>query len=152
MRMVEFSFFITNFCYILPKANGIDKPDICRQKFLTSFNSITISTCCNARLNIMMKRQKYRMANILNCHTPFLQIWKQRAEPEAFVVEAVNFRVLNDCSNQENLKKSKEGILLNVHRRNILVIQQIKLFRLENFFQKLCLSCPGLHYCCYYLY
>ena len=49
-------------CYIFSNANGIEKSDICWQKFLTSFNSIIISTCFNVWLDIMMKRWKYRMA------------------------------------------------------------------------------------------
>ena len=32
---------------IFSNANGIEKLDICWQKFLTLFNSITRSTCCN---------------------------------------------------------------------------------------------------------
>ena len=58
------------------------------------------------------------MGNILNCRATFLQIWKQQ-KAEA---ETLNFRVLMDCSNQENLKKLKEEILLSVYKRNILVI------------------------------
>ena len=57
--------------YISSNANGIEKSDICWQKFPTSFNSITRRTCCNVKLNIMMKRWKYRMANVLNCREIF---------------------------------------------------------------------------------
>ena len=45
------------------------------------------------------------MANTLNCREFFLQIWKQQ-KPE---VEGLNFRVLMDCLNQENLKNVKEA-------------------------------------------
>ena len=56
MKMVQCSFFIKGFCYIISNANGIEKPGIYRQKCLSLFNSIRGSTCCNVRLNIMMKR------------------------------------------------------------------------------------------------
>ena len=36
--------------------------------------------------------------------------------------EALNFRVLMNCWNQQNLRKLKEGISLSVYERNILVI------------------------------
>ena len=36
--------------------------------------------------------------------------------------EALNFGVLIDCSNQQNLKKFKEAISLSVFKINILVI------------------------------
>ena len=42
--------------YIFSNAKGIEKSGIYWQKFLASFKSITRSTCCNVRLNIMMKR------------------------------------------------------------------------------------------------
>ena len=46
------------------------------------------------------------MANTLNCREFFLQIWKQyKAE-----AEGLNFRVLMDCLNQENLINLKEAI------------------------------------------
>ena len=64
--MVKCSFFITNVCYVFSNVNGIEKPDKYRQKNLTLFNAIARSTCCNISLNIMITRQKYRMANILN--------------------------------------------------------------------------------------
>ena len=40
MKMVEYSFFTTIFCYILANPNGIEKLDSSWQKFLTAFNSI----------------------------------------------------------------------------------------------------------------
>ena len=61
--MIEYSFSITNFCYILP-------------------NSIA----------------------------------------KSLEEEALNFRVLMDCSNQKKLKKLEEAILLNMYKKNILVI------------------------------
>ena len=54
------------------------------------------------------------MANTLNCHVIFLQIWKQQ-KTEA---EALNFRVLMDCLNQESVNKLKEVMSLNVYKRN----------------------------------
>ena len=53
--------------YIFSNANGIEKSDICWQKFLTLFNAVMRSTCCSVRLNTMMKQKKYGMANILSC-------------------------------------------------------------------------------------
>ena len=53
--------------------------------------------------------------------------------------EILNFKVLMDYSNQQNLKKLKEAILLSVHKINILVIK-IKLFHLQEIFQKLWIS------------
>ena len=67
------------------------------------------------------------MANILDFRAFFLQIWKQQ-KAEA---EDLNFRVLMDCLNQKDLKKLKEAMQLSVHKTNVLVIQQIKLFHLE---------------------
>ena len=63
MKIVECSFFITNFCYIFSNVNGIEKMDICSKKILTSFNSRTRNTYCNVRLKIMIMQF-------------FLQIWK----------------------------------------------------------------------------
>ena len=63
------------------------------------------------------------MANIINFpaifHT-FGSSRKQKQQPLG--AETLNFRVLIDCSNQQNLKKLKEAIPLSVHKRNILVI------------------------------
>ena len=58
------------------------------------------------------------MAKILNCRAILLKIWKQQKGEG----EALNFRVLIYCSNQENLKKLKEAIKLSVYKRNILII------------------------------
>ena len=54
MKMVDCSLFIMNFCYIFSNVNGIVKPDKYGQKFLTLFNTIARSTCCNVSLNIMI--------------------------------------------------------------------------------------------------
>ena len=58
MKIVECSFFITNFYYIFSnvkcKWNGETRHLL--TKMSTFVNSITRSTCCDARLNIMMKR------------------------------------------------------------------------------------------------
>ena len=92
-------------------------------KISTFLNSITRSTCCSARLNIMMKRWKYRMANILHCRAIFHRFGSSRMQKQQpLEAETLNFRVLMDCSNQQNLKKLKEAISLSVHKRNILVI------------------------------
>ena len=58
------------------------------------------------------------MANILNSLIIFSQIWKQKP----LEAKVLNFRVLMDCSNQQNFKKLKEAISLNEYKRNILVI------------------------------
>ena len=66
------------------------------------------------------------MANILNCRAFFFffnkfgNIRKQKQKP--LEAEALNFRVLIDCSNQEHLKKLVESQWLSVYERNILVI------------------------------
>ena len=60
--------------------------------------------------------------NILNCSSR-----EQKQQP--LEAETLNFRVLMDCSNQQNLKKLKE-ILLNVYKRSILAtIDKILLLR-----------------------
>ena len=53
------------------------------------------------------------MTNILN----YRAIFQQPLE-----AETLNFRVLMDCSNEQNLKKLKEAISLSVYKINILVI------------------------------
>ena len=53
------------------------------------------------------------MTNILN----YRAIFQQPLE-----AETLNFRVLMDCSNQQNLKKLKEAISLGVYKINILLI------------------------------
>ena len=58
MKMVECSFFITNFYYIFSnfKCKWNRETWHLQTKISTFVNSATRSTCCNARLNIMMKR------------------------------------------------------------------------------------------------
>ena len=50
-----------------------------------------------------------------------------------------------DCLNQDKLNKLKEAISLSVFKRNILVIIYMKLFPLEEIFQKFWLSCTGFY-------
>ena len=93
------------------------------------------------------------MANIFNCRAMFSKIWKQqKAEAKAFRNRSLKLWNIMDCLNQQNLEKVKEAISLSVYQRNILVILQIKLFRLEEIFQKLWLSQDNFYYCFCYQY
>ena len=66
------------------------------------------------------------MANILNFRAVFHRFGSNRKQKQQpLEAETLNFRVLVDCSNQQNLKKLKERISLSVHERNILIIQNI---------------------------
>ena len=67
------------------------------------------------------------MANILNCSSR-----EQKQQP--LEAKTLNFRVLMDCSNQQNLKKLKE-ILLNVYKRSILATID-KILSLRRVFSK----------------
>ena len=71
---------------------------------------------CNVSLNIMMKRWKYSMANILNYCRIFYKFGSNRKN----YWEAFNFfSVLMDCSNKENLKKViKEAISPMCKKKN----------------------------------
>ena len=69
------------------------------------------------------------MANILNCLAIYFTK-QQKADPEA-----LNFRVLMDCSNQENLEKLKEAIQLSVYKRNILLYNKQNCFAEKKFFK-----------------
>ena len=63
------------------------------------------------------------MANILNCRAIFHRFGISRMQKQQCLeAETLNFKVLMDCLNQQNLKKLKEAISLSVHKRNILVI------------------------------
>ena len=63
------------------------------------------------------------MANILNFRAICHRFGNSRKQKQQLLeAETLNFRVLMDCSNQQNLKKLKEAISLSVHKRNILVI------------------------------
>ena len=46
----------------------------------------------------------------------------RKQKQQSLEAETLNFRVLMECSNQQNLKKLKEAISLSVYKRNILVI------------------------------
>ena len=58
MKMIKCSFFITNFYYIfsIAKCKWNRETRHLLTKISTFVNSITRSACCDARLNIMMKR------------------------------------------------------------------------------------------------
>ena len=60
MKMVKCSFFITSFYYIFSnvKCKWNRETKHLLTKFSTFVNSVTRSTCCDARFNIMMKRSK----------------------------------------------------------------------------------------------
>ena len=63
------------------------------------------------------------MTNILNYHAIFHRFRGSRKQnQQPLEAETLNFRVLMDCSNQQNLKKLKEAISLSVYKINILVI------------------------------
>ena len=83
-----------------------------------------------------MKRLKYRMANILNYREIFHRFGSSRKQKQQpLEAETLNFRVLMDCSNQQNLKKLKEAISLSVNKTNILVIID-KVVSLRRYFLK----------------
>ena len=134
--MVECSFFIKNYCYIFSNANRIEKTRHFLTRFFMFVNFITRSTCCNARLNIMMKRQKYSMANISNFREVFHRYGSSRKQKQQpLEAETLNFRVLMNCSNQQNLNMLREAIWLSVHKRKFLVIID-KIFWLTRNFLK----------------
>ena len=63
------------------------------------------------------------MTNILNYRAIFLRFRGSRKQKQQHLeAETLNFRVLMDLSNQQNLKKLKEAISLSVYKINILVI------------------------------
>ena len=63
------------------------------------------------------------MSNILNCRAIFYKFGDSRKQKQKpLKAEALNFRVLMDCLNEENLRKLKRAISLNRYQRNILVI------------------------------
>ena len=63
------------------------------------------------------------MANILNCRAIVYKFGSSRNQKQKpLEAEALNVRVLMDCLNQENLRRLKGVISLNVYQRNILVI------------------------------
>ena len=76
------------------------------------------------------------MANILNYRAIFHRFGSSRKQKQQFLeAETLNFRVLMDCSNQQNLKKLKEAISLSVNKTNILVIID-KVVSLRRYFLK----------------
>ena len=50
--------------------------------------------------------------------------------------EALNFRVLMDCLNQQNLKKLKEAISISMYKRNIFSYMIDKIVSLRRNFSK----------------
>ena len=76
------------------------------------------------------------MANILNFRAIFHRFGSSRKQKQQpLEAETLNFRVLMDCSNQQNLKKLKEAISLSVNKTNILVIID-KVVSLRRYFLK----------------
>ena len=76
------------------------------------------------------------MANILNFRAIFHRFGRSRKQKQQpLEAETLNFRVLMDCSNQQNLKKLKEAISLSVNKTNILVIID-KVVSLRRYFLK----------------
>ena len=63
------------------------------------------------------------MANILNFRAIIHRSESSRKQKQQpLEAETLNFRVMMDCSNQQDLKKLKEVKSLSVHKRNISVI------------------------------
>ena len=63
------------------------------------------------------------MTNILNYRANFHRLRGNRKQnQQPLEAETFNFRVLMDCSNQQNLKKLKEAISLSVYKTSILAI------------------------------
>ena len=76
------------------------------------------------------------MANILDWRAIFHRLGSSRKQKQQpLEAETLNFRVLMDCSNQQNLKKLKEAISLSVNKTNILVIID-KVVSLRRYFLK----------------
>ena len=58
------------------------------------------------------------MTNILNFRAIFHRFGSSRKQKQQpLEAEILNFRVLMDCLNQQNLKKLKEAISLNVYKK-----------------------------------
>ena len=74
------------------------------------------------------------MANILNFRAIFPRFGSSRKQKHHHLeVETLSFRVLMDCSNQQNLKNLQKVISLSVHKRNILVIIDKTVLLTRNF-------------------
>ena len=71
-------FLHNKFLLYIFKCKWKAKPDEHGQKFLILFNTLARSTCCNVSLDIMITRQKYRMANVLNPRAFSSHIWQQQ--------------------------------------------------------------------------
>ena len=124
--MVECSFFITNCWYTFSNASGIEKPHNFGTKIFY-FDQFNLKNhCCNVSLNIMMKRLKYKLVNILICCAFFFFFFffffKFESSGKNYL-EAFNLSVLVDCSNKENSENViKEIISCQYVKKNILVI------------------------------
>ena len=56
------------------------------------------------------------MTNILNCHVIYYKFRSSRKQKQRpLEAQALNFRVLMDCLNQENLRKLKGAVSLKVY-------------------------------------
>ena len=76
------------------------------------------------------------MTNILNYRAISHRFRGSRKQnQQSLEAETLNFRVLMDCSNQQNLKELKEAISLSVYKINILVIID-KIVSVRNDFSK----------------
>ena len=65
------------------------------------------------------------MANILNFRAVFFTGLEavESSKLKDLEAEALNFRALMGCLNQENLNKLMEAISLSVYKRNVFVVQ-----------------------------
>ena len=65
------------------------------------------------------------MANILNFRAVFFTDLEavESSKQKDLEAEALNFRALMGCLNQENLNKLMEAISLSVYKRNVFVVQ-----------------------------
>ena len=76
------------------------------------------------------------MTNILNFQAIFHRFGSSRKQKQQpLEAETLNFRVLMNCSNQQNLNMLREAIWLRVHKRKFLVIID-KIFWLTRNFLK----------------
>ena len=93
------------------------------------------------------------MANILNYRAIFHRFGSSRKQKQQFLeAETLILRILMHCLNQQNLKKLKEAILLNVCKTNILVIIG-KVVSLRRYFLKASVVLAyGFYYCFRYYF
>ena len=94
------------------------------------------------------------MTNILNFRAIFHRFGSSRKQKQQpLEAEILNFRVLMDCLNQQNLKKLKEAISLNVYKTNILVIIDKVVSLRRNFLKASVILAYSFYYCFrYYFY